>query len=42
MDPAKLWWLLLITAAVLAGFFFMFRKIVDRYCARIAGPPVTS
>lgn len=39
MNPAKLWWLLLITAAVLTGFFFMFRKIVDRYCARIAGLP---
>lgn len=31
-----LWWLVLITAAVILGFFFMFRKIVDRYCRRIA------
>ena len=31
-----LWWLVLITAAVFLGFFFMFRKIVDRYCRRIA------
>ena len=30
-----LWWLILITAAVILGFFFMFRKIVDRYCRRI-------
>jgi len=39
MDPSNLWWLLLITAAVLAGFFFMFRKIVDKYCALIASKP---
>ena len=31
----ELWWLLMITAAVILGFFFMFRKIVDRYCRRI-------
>lgn len=31
-----IWWLLLITAAVLTAFFLMFRKIVDRYCGRIA------
>ena len=31
-----LWWLLLITIAVIISFFFMFRKIVDRYCRRIA------
>ena len=42
MDGAKLWWLLLITSGVLAGFFFMFRKIVDRYCARIAALPETT
>ncbi len=34
-----LWWLLLITVAVIIGFFFMFRKIVDRYCMRIASLP---
>ena len=34
-----LWWLLLITVAVIIGFFFMFRKIVDRYCRRIASLP---
>ncbi|MCR5519198.1 MAG: hypothetical protein K6F21_02595 [Bacteroidales bacterium] len=39
MPSAELWWLLLITAAVLAGFFFMFRKIVDKYSARIAAQP---
>ena len=39
MAPSKLWWLLLITAAGLLGFFFMFRKIVDKYSARIAALP---
>lgn len=34
--PEDIWWLLLITAAVLTAFFLMFRKIVDRYCGRIA------
>lgn len=35
-SPDTLWWLLMITAAVMTGFFFMFRRIVDRYCDRIA------
>ena len=35
----NLWWLLLITAAVLTAFFLMFRRIVDRYCERIAALP---
>lgn len=39
MPADELWWLLLITAAVLAGFFFMFRRIVDKYCKWIAGLP---
>lgn len=39
MPPEKLWWLLLITAGVLAGFFVMFTRIVDRYSARIAALP---
>ena len=34
-----LWWLILINVAVIIGFFFMFRKIVDRYCMRIASLP---
>jgi len=34
-----LWWLVLITIAVIISFFFMFRKIVDRYCVRIASLP---
>lgn len=34
-----IWWLLLITAAVLTAFFLMFRRIVDRYCGRIASLP---
>ena len=40
MQPSDdLWWLLLITAAVLTGFFLMFRGIVDRYCDRISSLP---
>ena len=39
MAPEKLWWLLLITAGVLAGFYFMFTKIVNRYCSHIAALP---
>ncbi|MBO7071611.1 MAG: hypothetical protein J6W09_10015 [Bacteroidales bacterium] len=39
MPAGDLWWLLLITAGVLAGFFFMFSRIVDRYAARIASLP---
>ena len=39
MPQDKLWWLILITAAVIAGFYFMFRSIVDRYSARIAALP---
>ena len=41
MQPSEnLWWLLLITFSVLAAFFMMFRRIVDRYCSRIASLPV--
>ena len=39
MAPQDLWWLLLITAAVIASFFMMFSRIVDRYSARIAAQP---
>lgn len=39
MPAGHLWWLLLITAGVLAGFFFLFTRIVDRYAARIASLP---
>ena len=39
MPSQELWWLLVITALVLAGFFFMFRKIVDKYSAHIASQP---
>lgn len=42
MAPAKLWWLLPITAAVLAGFYMMFTRIVDRYSTRIAALPQTA
>lgn len=38
-SPDAIWWLLMITAAVMTGFFFMFRRIVDRYCDRIAQLP---
>lgn len=37
--PEDIWWLLMITAAVQAAFFMLFRKIVDRYCDRIASLP---
>ncbi len=40
IQPSEnLWWLLLITAFVLAPFFLMFRRIVDRYSDRIASLP---
>lgn len=40
IQPSEnLWWLLLITAFVLASFFVMFRRIVDRYSERIASLP---
>lgn len=39
MPQNILWWLILITVLVLAGFFFMFSRIVDRYSARIAALP---
>lgn len=40
IQPSEnLWWLLLITAFVLASFFLMFRRIVDRYSERIASLP---
>ena len=39
MPGDELWWLLIITAGVLAGFILMFRRIVERYCALIAAEP---
>ena len=39
MPSGSLWWLLLITLGVLAGFYFMFKGIVDRYSARISSLP---
>ena len=40
IQPSEnLWWLLLITFGVLLFFFLMFRRIVDRYCQRIASLP---
>lgn len=37
--PDDIWWLLLITVSVITAFFYMFRRIVDRYCDRIASLP---
>ena len=34
-----LWWLGLITAAVLTSFILMFHRIVNKYCALIAAEP---
>ena len=39
MPAGKLWWLLLITVGVLVSFYAMFKRIVDRYSARIASLP---
>ena len=39
MPSDELWWLLLITAGVLTGFFWMFGRIVNRYCGLIAQEP---
>ena len=39
MELENRWWLLLVTAAVVAGFYLMFSRIVDRYSARIASLP---
>lgn len=40
MQPSdNLWWLLMITASVLSMFYMMFRRIVGRYCDRIASLP---
>ena len=36
---SDIWWLLLITLFVLTSFFFMFRKIVNRYSNRIMSLP---
>ena len=39
MPADRLWWLILITTGVLAGFVWMFRRIVNRYCNLIAALP---
>ena len=39
MELENRWWLLLVTAAVVSGFYLMFSRIVDRYSARIASLP---
>lgn len=40
IQPSEnIWRLLLITIGVLTGFFLMFRRIVNRYCERIASLP---
>ena len=35
MEHEKLCWLILMTLSVLLGFFFMFKKIVNKYSLRI-------
>jgi hypothetical protein len=35
VESSQLWWLILITALVLTGFYFMFSRIVAKYCALI-------
>lgn len=40
MQPSEnLWWLLMISAAVMTAFYLMFRRIVDRYRRRIVSLP---
>lgn len=39
MHMGEQWYLTLITASVLVGFFFIFRKAVDKYSAHIASQP---
>lgn len=40
MQPSEnLWWLLMITAAVMTAFYLMFRRIVDIYRRRIVSLP---
>ena len=36
---SDVWWLLMVTVAVGMGFFFIFRRIVDRYSERILALP---
>ena len=39
MSPDKLWWLLSITAIVMAFFFIIFRRVVEKSVKRIASLP---
>lgn len=40
IQPSEnIWWLLLITAAVMTAFLLLFHKIVSSYCKRIASLP---
>jgi hypothetical protein len=39
MPQEKIYWLCAITLCVLAGFIWMFRRIVDRYCGLIDALP---
>ena len=39
MHMGEQWYLMLITVFVIVGFFFMFRKAVDKYSAHIASQP---
>lgn len=42
VSQSQLWWLLIITAVVTAGFYFMFRRITRRYISRIYSLPAKS
>lgn len=39
---SQLWWLLIVTVGVGAGFYYIFRKITRRYIERIASLPAKS
>ena len=39
MSPDELWWLLSITAIVMAFFFIIFRRVVEKSVKRIASLP---
>jgi len=35
IPDSRIWWLVMISAVVFVGFFFMFRKVESKYSARI-------
>ena len=38
-DPGKLWWMIPASAAVFAGFYFMFSGVVRKYAERVHALP---